>query len=261
LLLNNVMFLPFNVDNYMGGHAVKVITKTWVTVLFLALCIAAPATAGTLEDADAALERGDYAEAARCLLKGAEQGNANAQFNLGILYSNGLGVTKDYSEAARLYRKAADQGNSNAQFNLGILYSNGLGVTQDYSEAAKLYRKSAELGNAKAQFNLGLFYNNGMGVTQDFSEAAKFYRKAAEQGDADAQLILGAMYEEGQGVQKDYVQAHMWYNLAAARFSEADKDFRDNAVKFRDTIAATMTPSQLAEAQRLAREWKPVPAE
>ena len=77
---------------------------------------------------------------------------------------------------------------------------------------------------------------------------------AAEQGNAAAQYNIGVMYYKGQGVPQDYVQAHMWFNLAASRL-EAEK--RNEAVKNRDIIASRMTPAQIAEAQRLAREWKP----
>jgi TPR repeat protein len=65
------------------------------------------------------------------------------------------------------------------------------------------------------------------------------------------------MYDKGQGVPQDYVQAHMWYNLAASRFSASEAEGRNSAVEFRDLTAALMTPAQIAEAQKLAREWKP----
>jgi TPR repeat protein len=90
-------------------------------------------------------------------------------------------------------------------------------------------------------------------VPQDSAEAARWYRKAADQGEAVGQFNLGGMYAEGQGVPQEYVTAHMWLNLAAA------KDGEDDAAKARDTIAKEMTREQLAEAQRLAREWKPKP--
>ncbi len=83
----------------------------------------------------------------------------------------------------------------------------------------------------------------------------KWYRKAAEQGNDSAQFNLGVMYTKGRGVPQDYVQAHMWYNLAAAG-SPPGED-RDSAAKNRDIVAERMTPAQIAEAQRLAREWKP----
>jgi TPR repeat protein len=147
--------------------------------------------------------------------KAAEQGDAEAQFNLGVRYANGDGVTKDQSEAVMWYRKAAEQGNAEAQFNLGVCYANGDGVTKDQSEAVIWYRKAAEQGDAKAQFYLGGRYFNGDGVTKDQSEALMWYRKAAEQGDAEAQFNLGVCYENGYGVTKDQSQAVMWYRKAA----------------------------------------------
>ena len=135
------------------------------------------------------------------------------------------------------------------------MYELGEGVPQDYAEAVRWYRKAAEQGYAEAQNNLGLMYDMAQGVPQNYAEAVKWYRKAAEQGNDIGQYNLGFMYANGQGVPQDYVQAHMWFNLAASR-SEPGSD-RDMAVKNRDIIAAKMTPAQIAEAQRLAREWKP----
>ena len=125
----------------------------------------------------------------------------------------------------------------------------------DYATALRELRPLAEQGVAEAQLNLALMYANGRGVPQDYAEAMKWYRKAAEQGHAEAQVNLGIMYQNGKGVPQDYVQAHMWYNLAASRFP-LSKD-RDEAVKNRDHVAKTMTPAQITEAQKLAREWKP----
>ena len=96
----------------------------------------------------------------------------------------------DYETALREFQPIAEQGNSSAQFNLGVMYDNGLGVPQDYKQAVKWYRLSAEQGNAGAQYNLGVRYNNGEGVPQDYKEAVKWHRLSAEQGDADAQHNL-----------------------------------------------------------------------
>ena len=120
----------------------------------------------------------------------------------------------------------------------------------DYVTAARIFRPLAEQGNSRAQNNLGLMYDEGQGVLQDDAEAVKWYRVAAEQGNASAQLNLGLMYAEGQGVPQDYVQAHMWASLAAANGN-------DTAAMVIDITAAQMTPGQIAEAQKLAREWKP----
>jgi hypothetical protein len=67
------------------------------------------------------------------------------------------------------------------------------------------------------------------------------------------------MHQRGDGVAQDYVQAHMWLNLAGSRFPASEKDERDKAVIARDMVASKMTPVQIAEAQKLAREWKPKP--
>ena len=91
-------------------------------------------------------------------------------------------------------------------------------------------------------------YDEGMSVSQDDKTAVKWYTLAAEQGDASAQNNLGAMYGNGEGVLQDYVRAHMWWNIAAS--SAGDK----NAIANRDKVAGMMTPSQIAEAQKLARE-------
>lgn len=163
----------------------------------------------------------------------------------------------DYATALRLWRPLAEQGSSAAQFNLGLLYDNGRGVPQDYATAASWYQKAAGQGEAVAQFNLGSMYTNGKGVPQDYVAAMSWYRKAAEQGDRQAQHNLGLMYVNGQGVPQDYVQAHMWFNLAASRFVASEKEKRDRAAIARDQVAAKMTPAQIAEAQKLAREWRP----
>ena len=164
-------------------------------------------------------------------------------------------VRGDYATALKEWRPLAEQGDARAQHLLGAMYDNGRGVTQDYTEAAKWYRLAAEQGVAKAQIILGAMYGFGEGVPQDYAEEAKWYRLAAEQGDARAQHLLGAMYGFGEGVPQDYVQAHMWFNLAAA--SRTPGVDRDRAVRNREIVAKLMTPAEVAEAQRLAREWKP----
>jgi len=113
-------------------------------------------------------------------------------------------------------------------------------------------RALAEQGDAEAQNNLGVRYSFGAGVPQDHAEAVRWFRLAAEQGLALAQFGLGLMYATGEGVPQDYVLAHMWYNLAASR---ATGEARDQFVENRDRVARRMTAEQVAEAQRLAREW------
>jgi len=132
------------------------------------------------------------------------------------------------------------------------MHETGEGVPQDYSEAAKWYRLAGEQGDALAQTRLGFMYEMGKGGSQNFAEAAKWLRLAAEQGRVAAQNSLGGLYVSGRGVPKDYVVAYMWFSLSAAQGDH------DSAIQ-RDLVAKLMTPAQIAEAQKLAREWKPKP--
>ena len=119
-------------------------------------------------------------------------------------------------------------------------------------------RRAAEEGNPEAQFSLGELYEEGQLISEDFAQTVEslleWYGRAAEQGHVDAQFNLGRMYADGEGVAQDYVLAHMWLNLSTSRTS--GDEHKDEA-EMRDAIAAEMTREQVAEAQRLAREWKP----
>jgi len=132
------------------------------------------------------------------------------------------------------------------------MYYKGLGVSKNNAESVKWYRKAAEQDLAVAQFTLGFRYYKGQGVSKDYKEAVKWYRKAAEQGYAKAQLSLGVRYVLGQGVTKDKVRAHMWFDLAASKSKGGTKK---SAIKNRGKVTKEMTPNQIAEAQKLAREW------
>mgnify|MGYP002637016442 CR=1 FL=1 len=120
-------------------------------------------------------------------------------------------------------------------------YENG-----DYATALAEWEPLAEQGYANAQSILGIMYNDGKGVLQDYAYAHMWHRLAAEQGYSPAQINLGFMYELGEGVLQDYAYAHMWYNIAAAN-GNAD------AGEFRQIVADLMTPSQIEQAQEMAR--------
>ena len=114
----------------------------------------------------------------------------------------------------------AEQGLAQAQHNLGVMYEKGQGVGQDYIEAHKWFKLSAEQGYAQAQYNLGLMYSKCEGVPSDDKEAVKWYRLSAEQRITGAQSNLGLMYEKGQGVEQDYVEAHKWFNISGINGNE-----------------------------------------
>jgi len=120
----------------------------------------------------------------------------------------------------------------------------------DYVAAEREWRPLAEQGHADAQTRLGQLYAAGLGVPQDDVEAVNWYGKAADQGNALAQIALGFNYFIGLGVEQDYVQAYVWGDLAVAQGSE-------EAIILRKLAASKMTPDEIAEAEKLAREWKP----
>lgn len=167
-------------------------------------------------------KQGHYKDAMEAYRKCAANGHTAAQYQVGLLYSNGQGVERDYKEAVNWYRRAAANGYAEAQNSLGFVYSKGQGVEQDYKEAVKWCRKAAEGGHIQAQYNLGTMYFKGLGTVQDFIEAAHWYREAANQGYAQAQTILGLMYSRGQGKKQNYKKAVRWYRKAAEQgYSQA----------------------------------------
>jgi TPR repeat protein len=163
---------------------------------------------------------------------------------------------RNYDGAMKLAMPLAEQGDLRAQTLVGQLYYRGRGVKQDDYQAARWFKLAADAGDAAAQLHLGNMYAEGQGVPQDSNEAARWYRRAADQGYAQAQYNLGLWYATAEGGVQDNVAAHMWFNLAAARFPTSDTRNRELAVRNRDVVAARMTPDQVIEAQKLAREWK-----
>jgi len=122
---------------------------------------------------------------------------------------------EDYATALQEWQPLAEQGDALAQYQLGMLYHKGRGVPQDDVQARKWYGKAAAQGQAKAQFSLGTLYFNGEGGPKDYQQALRWLRLAADQGMALAQTKLAIMYDYGEGVPKDKVQAYKWLTLSA----------------------------------------------
>lgn len=207
------------------------------------------------ERGTSAIFRGDYTTAFKELGPLAEKGNAVAQLHLGDMYLNGQGVPQNSAEALKWYRKSAENGNPAASNYLGRMYYHGHGVEQSYSEAAKWYERAADQGGEGALTELGLMYYKGQGVRQSYREAAKWYQMAAKAGSPLAQYNLGVMYLDGRGITQDYIQAHALFNLASITDAA---HIAKPASAARAAVAAKMTPWQIAEAQRLAANFKPV---
>src|SRR5947209_11491591 len=155
-------------------------TMRFATAVFLSLLLLpAAASAGPLEDGKAAYDRHDYQTALKLLQPLADQGNAEAQTDIGLMYENGEGVVKDYAEAMKWFRMAADRGNTDAQANV-------CGLSMDGHDT----------------------------VPKDYARALQCFHRLADQGDKGAQEYIGMMYENGLGVETNYVEAFFWLSLS-----------------------------------------------
>jgi TPR repeat protein len=197
-----------------------------------------------------AFQNKDYAAARREWTEAANLGQAVAQYNLGMLYSKGLGVTKNPEEAYRWLRLAAEQGQVDAQFQVGLMREKGVGVRQDYTQAQVWFTLAAERGDSEAEVSLAELYDEGHGVQKDLARAVYWYKLAAEQGLPEAQSRLGACYAAGKGVAKDRVQAYFWLTLAA-------KQHDNNAEKQRAELAARLSQDEIAKTDSSVSQWKP----
>jgi TPR repeat protein len=254
-----------------------------------AALLALPGAAGAgLTEALKALLAGDYATAGKEMRPLAEGGDARAQVLLGRMYRDARNPEHNPAEALAWFERAADAGSAEARYWVGVMQSAGEGTEKNPAQALESWRRSAEAGHGPALGALAVAYATGAGTEKDLTEAVRWARlgaqknemhsqavlgrayllgagglprdmrefvhwtrRAAVQGERAAQATLGRAYIDGVGVPQDYVQAHMWFNLAAARGVGA-------AAKQRDEVAGKMTPDQIAEAQKLARAWRPV---
>ena len=127
-------------------------------------------------------------------------------------------------ESFEKIKMRAEDGNAPAQFKLGIMYFKGQEVTQNYREALKWFQRAAEQKLPEAQYNTGLMYYEGKGVSQNFTEALKWFGKAANQNNAKAQYNLGVMFSLGEGMPPDYIKAYAWLSLAYSNGFEPAKN-------------------------------------
>lgn len=264
----------------------------WVAAFGLTLCLSFPVAAE---------------ESFESVLRKAEEGDAQAQMELGSMYYMGGRMGMDLPKSAHWFRKAAEQGEVTAQSVLASMYQWGWGVPKDHvlafmwysvaeaggdqfsgsslddlaakmtpseiAEAKRLARERiasqpakeehtdsdfanllqlAEQGSAEAQATVGGAYFYGIGTKRDYSKAAKWLRRAAEQSGyverARTMAMMGILYKNGLGVPQDKVMAYMWLNLSVAAGQH-------KAAKERGELANEMTREQIAEAEKMAREW------
>lgn len=174
----------------------------------------------------------------------AENGQADAQFQLAARLWVTTTAGRDAAEALQWFHKAAVQGHAEAQFRLGTIYANGQRVQVDYDKAVYWYRKAAEQWHAEAQLQLAIMALEGHGMPRNYPEALRWLTMAAIQGNVQAELRLGEWYEAGKIVPQDFALAHVWWNAAACRGSHL-------GTALRDYVSIKMTPDQLERAEKL----------
>lgn len=198
-------------------------------------------------DFDAAVEasnREEYEKSFPVFYQLANEGDADAQFNLGIMYQDGHGMEHDFVEAAKWYKLAAAQGHIYAQSNLGGLYWDGAGVPRSRDLAFEYLELAAQKDDVLSQFNLAMFlYQSGRA-----KEAQGWYRRAAELGYPPAQANLATLHDVSDEIEKDLVQSLKWLILA--------KDYDWYAADSIEYCREEMTLSEIEEAERLAKEWR-----
>jgi TPR repeat protein len=181
--------------------------KNRVMALLIGLFSMSTLQAQTLQQSDDAYAKKDYKTAFEGYRKLGNQGNATAQFQLGLMYHQGEGQPRDDSKALLWYRKAADQGNSNAQFNLGLMHHNGEAVAKSDQQAVSWFLKAAQQGHPQAQSNLVIHYFNGLGVPKDLEKAYYWLLIYSQPNDAEAAKNVASLKSILTTEQQDKVKA------------------------------------------------------
>ena len=170
-------------------------------------------------------------------------------FSADLQTANAAYSAGDYEAAAKEYTALANQGNVLSQISLAVMYLHGDPALRNEKEGIKWLTRAAEQGVGMAQFMLSLAYQKGDGVPQNDETAIKWATLAAERGHVIAQMFLAVEYLEGKTLPKDTIRAHMWLNIAA---SGGEK----KAMEMRDTVASSMSASDITSAQDLAQKCK-----
>jgi TPR repeat protein len=242
-----------------GGQVTR--RERFVVMASLAACMTVwtvqPVRAEPLDDARAALSRGDAATALRIYRSLADRGNVTAMVQLGMMYRNGQGTPRDFDTALEWLDRAAALGSAEAQYQVGDMHLRGLGTSQDLLIAARYHSRAAEQGHAKAQYVLGILYKLGGGVSKNLRKAARWLGRSAVQGVPEAQYEIGEFYASGAGVSRNYVTAYKWLTLA--RSNSSNGQVRAKAAETLRRLEGRMSHVQIAQARDQARSWRAVP--
>ncbi len=217
-----------------------------------AALMATPVLAQSYEAGATAYNKRDFHTAMKNWQPLAEKGDVKAQFNVGLLHAQGLGVSQNYKEAVKWWQMAAAKDNADAALQVGRVYAEGRdGVPKDPAEAVKALRKAGDLGNAQAQAMMGAFYQRGEGVAKSDKDALTWYKKAVAQGYTPAMNTVGVMYENGQGVAADKAKAYTYFTLAVAKATGKEAEV---ATAARNRVAAQLKPEEVKAARELASQ-------
>ena len=194
---------------------------------------------------EVASNQGDYNTAFEGLMNFANRDHAHAQYLIGRMYQDGVGIDQNYATAIGWLEKSSNHNWDEAKGALLEMYEVGLGTPTDSKGLVNWHLRAAKLGNPAAQTQVGIYYENGEGITRDPNEAAKWYRRAAQQGNSSAQFLLGWMYAEGLGVELDFIEAYTWFYLASSQGLE-------DATRLMKMVLGEMTAEQKESAQKRA---------
>jgi localization factor PodJL len=178
----------------------------------------------------------------------AANGDASAEFEVGVRLAEGKGTAQDLQEAVRWYQRSAARGFAQAQYRLATHLERGFGVARDVGRARIWYLRAAEKGTVKAMHNLAVLSASSEQTQPDYAVAGKWFAAASECGLADSQYNLGVLHENGLGVAQSTVLAYKWYSLAA---KGGDKD----AIARREAIKGELSAKDLAEAEGMVRSF------
>ena len=189
----------------------------------------------------------------QALRDAAARGDARAQFIVATNYLDGSGIAADPAQAAYWYEQAALSGLAPAQYRLGTLYERGKGVALNAAAALSWYEKAARQGNVKSMHNAAVILMGGQAGAADSGKALALFTDAAERGLADSQFNLAILRERGVGGSPDKAEAYVWYRLAE---QQGDAHAAQRAA----TLAKSLTPQQLAQADTRIAAFKPRPS-
>jgi TPR repeat protein len=212
---------------------------------------------GRMSDNGLGLVQLDVTEAARWYRAAADKNHPDAQFAMANAYATGRGVPLDANQSVQWLYKAANNGHRPAILSLAGLLDVGIGgIKQDLAEAASWIKRAADTGSVDALYLYAQRLELGLGVDKNEREAAEWYKRAADRGQAAAQLWLGTIADGSASSPERNIEAYMWLTLATQRGT--GKVRTDAQQKQRD-LQKNMMPSEVTEAQTRARAWVRAP--